>query len=411
MKFRLDLPVLGKRLHRLFPAPLGMHTRHMFAAYLRNSFFVLSAMLVVALSMDLSVYLGRILSVTQGDNVIFQVLYVGWYIAMRSTDQVTEWLPLGCFIGVCWAEIRHTTSRERLSVQLSGRAPTQCLVPLIIFALFAGALEYTLIVYLRPAAVTKQVAAHLGLYGAIFNRDSTPQRVWIAAENGLIHARVDYSSPPVLRDVQLFQVDHNQQLSGIIVAASATPTGNGNSWSFKDGRHAYVKSNSADKSGPAESSEHSLVPVNSSFHSETIELGVNQFWLRYLGISAKYLPNNVFELLGRTDFLPSNEYKTWNQARYSIPITAAGMVLMVGTLAQLLFVNRIGFRALLFVLFSGYAANFLTKLLLVLGNHDWVRPVIAAWIVPLLVITCPCAVYYWIRVAKRSSSVIPTLIM
>ena len=43
-----------------------------------------------------------------------------------------------------------------------------------------GLIEFILIIYLRPAAVMQQTAAHLGHYGEIFDRGPTAGPKWIA---------------------------------------------------------------------------------------------------------------------------------------------------------------------------------------------------------------------------------------
>jgi len=389
----------------MFPAPFGWHTKYVLTAYLRDTFIVMSVVLVVALSIDLSRYLGGVLTAARDDTVLGSALYVGWYLAMRSIDRITEFLPFAVFFGVYWAEILQTMSRERLIVLITGRAPLQCLAPLIWFSLLMGGLELVLVVYLRPAAVMKQSAAHLGEFGQRFDRSLTSEKKWIAAGDSLIQAKIDFSLPPVLHDVRLFRMDSEHRLREIIDARSATPIDDSGLWLFRDGQRRLIEprpgvsSSATQLPKPPEFAEDS---DQFSFARQAIALKIDALWLRYFGIPAKYLPIEIFRAIADVGFAPDSEYRTWAQARFSVPVAAAGMALLAGSLCLMLLASEIRLPVLFAIGVAGFAAHLLTTLFLVLGDHGWIHPVLAGWCVPFLILVCPLVVHRWIKMRNPS---------
>jgi lipopolysaccharide export system permease protein len=386
----------------MFPTPFGLHTKHMFAAYLRDTTLMMSALLVIALSMDLAQYLVGVLTAVRGDSALGSMLYLGWYITLRSTDIVTEFLPLACFFGVFVAEIRHTLSHERLIMLITGRAPFQCLAPLALFAVMIGLIELILIVYLRPAAVMQQTAAHLGHYGDIFDRGPTAGPKWIVAGDTLIRADIEFVSSPQLRKVQIFRMSNEHQLREVIVAASATAVDDGKNWILYDGWRWSLEPGLTASGSPQTPLPDRGAADETRFSSDKIMLDVTPLRLRYFGIEPKYLPDGVFRKLANLALHPNSAFATWAQARLAIPVAAAAMVLMAGTLSLLLLTSEIRFWTIFIVTLAGFVTHLLTRLLLVLGDHGWIYPIMSGWFVPVLLLSGSFAV---MQLARRSNPV------
>jgi lipopolysaccharide export system permease protein len=384
-------------LRQSFSAPFWLHTRYMLKTYWQDSFLITSAVLAVALSMDLSHYLGEVLAADHSGTILGTMFYLGWYIELRSADQIAEFLPLVSFLGVLWAEVRLTTSGERLIILLTGRAPFQCLAPLFIFAAMIGLLEYMLIVHWRPNAVMLQTAAHLGMYGDKFDRDATAQPKWFAAGNDLIRADINFTSPPTLSNIQLFQMAADHRLREVVVATSARPIDGGNNWLFQEGQRWKVNPNGSVSSSALDLPISSPNAVEMSFSSAVMPLNVNPIWLRYFGINARYLPDSVFRILADVNFEPRSEYDTWSQARLSIPVGAGGMVVLAGCLSALLLINEVRLSVIFVLVAVGYLAHFFTKLSLILGDYGWISPVVAGWFVPVVVLLCPLGILGYSR--------------
>src|ERR1700685_3107143 len=105
-------PLLSTVRRRL-PAPLGWHTRTMLSTYARHTFLATCAIIALAVSIDLTLFLSKVLAVVS-EWPRFWGISVAWYVVLRATDFLAELLPLTCFVGVFWAEVVHTLSQERL---------------------------------------------------------------------------------------------------------------------------------------------------------------------------------------------------------------------------------------------------------------------------------------------------------
>jgi lipopolysaccharide export system permease protein len=379
----------------LFPAPLGLHTRHLVAAYARNTFIVLSGVLVIALSIDLATFLSQVLAKDASANFIHQVFHVVWYILLRCIDQITEFLPLACFLGVVWSEIAHTRSGERLLIQLSGRTPHQCLAPLIIFSVIIGTLQAALLIYLRPSAVMAQTAARLGLYGEIFDRSPTLEQKWIRADNIIIHARIEFSAPPALYDVEFYRFNPEGQLQQVVQAASATPVGDDQHWLFNDGESWTLDT----RLPSSDASSEQLADASNGvrFEHVTIRLDIGAPLLSNFGIQSKYLPAAAYRAISRLHFSPDSEFRAWAQARYAFPLDAAAMAVMAGGLSLILVGTEVSFFRTTAIVLAGYFAHLLMRLFLLLASHDWMNPIVAAWLVPAIILAFPALVYYLMR--------------
>jgi lipopolysaccharide export LptBFGC system permease protein LptF len=359
----------------------------MLSAYWANTFLVASVVLAVALSIDLAHYLGAVLDADRNGTLLSRALFVLWYIGIRATDRITEFLPLVCFFGIFSTEIRETRSSHRQVFQIAGRTPVQCLAPLLIFSALAGVCELTLLVYLRPAAVMAQAKARVGEYGVAFNRSTTADRKWIAADDDLVLANIKFSSPPSLRDLRLFRLDNRHQLLEVVDADAATPIAGEKVWLLSNGRRVFESGLSA----------------HSRISTVSISLDIDPLWLSYFGIDAKYLPNDIFNKFESIVFQPDDDFRTWRQARVGIALMSAEMALLAGFLSLLLLATEIRTAALLFVVGSGFAAHILSGALLVLGENGRISPAAAVWPVPIAMLLLPAATYLWLKIISRES--------
>jgi lipopolysaccharide export system permease protein len=371
------------------PAPLGWHTRVMIASYARHTFLVACAILVLALSIDLTLFLTKVVAtVSQWPNLV--VVSLAWYVVLRGTDFLAELLPLACFIGVFWAEIVHTNAQERLIVWLSGRAARQCLVPTLLFGAIVGLMQFSLNVFLRPMAVMTMAADHLGSYGERFDPRPQPHPQWIAVGLDLIQAVIEPGSPPLLRDVRLYRMNDALALRSFHQAKLAKPIDD-HSWVLIDG-HRWTS-----PLGTQESrsfwDQNAFTGDDVPFDKEELDLKLTPAWINAFHINARYLPNDVFSALRRVDFSPNAEFQTWEQARLALCLFCAAMPLLAATLSMLLLPCDIRLGALAIVGVAGYMANSGMKLLILLGEHGYVSPWIAAWAMPaLLLAVCAATV-------------------
>lgn len=377
------------QLRQLVPAPFGCHTRFVFAAYFRDTFLLLSIVLIVAISIDLTKQISGILSVVSADTLFDRTLFIGWYLVLRAADRAAEFLPFACFFGVLWAEMQQTLSGERLAVSISGRAPMQCLIPLVLFAVLSGFLQFVLLVFLRPAAVMEQTVLRVGEYGQTFDRSKVSQPEWIVAGDNLVRANIEFTSPPVLHNVRIIQFDSNRKVRSIVDADYAAPIAGEKLWVAHDGHLRKVQSGDL---------------IQTTFTEKQISLDIDPLWLRYFGIGAQYLPNDIFNALGRVRFSPDSDYRTWAQARFGIPVTTAAMVTLAGALSLLFLALEIRLTPLAGIVLAGYGAFIGDGIMLVFGQHGWLHPILAVWIAPFVVLIFPIAFFNLLRLVRGPNS-------
>jgi lipopolysaccharide export LptBFGC system permease protein LptF len=371
------------RLRRALPAPFGWHTRHMLREYARHALMALSALITIALLIDLTFFLGKVLAAAPEAAGWRAAAHLVWYMTLRSADFLAELLPLACFLGVLWCEINQTLTRERVIVWLSGRTPLQCLTPILLFGVAIGAAQLALNIWLRPAAVMTQAAAGLGAYGERFSRALTAQTRWLTAGQDLIEARILFAGPE-LRDLRLYRMDAAHRLVELIDAESAAPAPDGRGWVLRNGWRAPVGANAFRLDDPAAAARPPQ-RADQRFAEAVVDIKVDPRWLATLGINARYLRDATFRGLRNADFPSRGEYRTWAHARYAMSFFTAGMALLASCLALLLIPYRLRLWPLLLIALVGYAAHILMKLFLVLGDHDRIAPSLAAWGAPAIV--------------------------
>jgi lipopolysaccharide export system permease protein len=378
-------------VRRMLPAPLGWHTRTMLSTYARHTFLATCAIIALAVSIDLTLFLPKVLAVVS-EWPAFWGISVAWYVVLRASDFLAELLPLTCFVGVFWAEVVHTLSQERLVVWLSGRAVQQCLVPVLLFGAMVGVTELALNIYLRPLAVMQMAVDHLGSYGERFDPRPLPDPQWLAAGRDLIQAVVEPGSPPVLHEVKVYRLDDSLALASFYQAKLAKPLDD-HTWLLLDGARwtsPLVENRPAlnlDEGNPV------VAEQETPFVQEKLDLTIAPVWINNVRTEPRYLTNDVFSALGKVKFSPDSEFRTWAQARYSLSLFGLALPLLAAVLSMLLLATDVSLPALCIVALSCYVANSAMKLFILLGEHDYLSPVVAGWTVPVfLLVLCAIAV-------------------
>lgn len=384
---------------RLVVAPFGQHTRYMLRNYGRHTFVVVIAFLAIALGIDLSPRMSRVLAAQPPVEGFAAVVRIAWYSVLRSADILTRLFPITCFLGIAWSEIAHTRSRERVIIWNSGRSPAQCLAPVLLFGVLAGAVQVSLDCYIRPVAVAAQIAARWGDYGEQLDRSLSDKVNWMAARSDILSARVGYGPPPVLHDATIYHFRPDGRLQEIIVARAATPAGELGRWRLYDSR-AWDLSDT-DEAQAFAAGDPTPGPEDRAgrlVKEREIALGVDPLWLTYMGIHAKLLPQDVLLALAKphSDMYPIAPYLAWKHIRTAQAVLPTAMALFSATLS-IFFLAVYGTRAeaLLGIALAGYLAHLAIKVVVFLGEHDHIGPLAAAWFVPALLI-CVSVVILWL---------------
>jgi lipopolysaccharide export system permease protein len=391
------------RVRRIRLAPAGWHTRYMLRSYFRYTLMVTSGLLLVALTIDLAPGLTYILESRPDAAGLQAVPLVAWYLVLRSADILAKNLPLTIYLAILWCELAHTYSSERIAVGVSGRSPLQCLTPALVLGVIFGCFQLTLDLWLRPAAVMEQSREHLGNFGERFDRRPTPTIRWIKFGNDLVSARIDYGPPPSLRDVTLYRLEFDGQPHEVAIAKTAVPGTSPSTWVLADGFYwDWIKNQTLPTAtgGSQASAEPSAAH---EFALREISLDLDPLWLSNLNIDGKYLPQPILQSLASSNSpgVPTSDFRTWLQVRYARGLYVLGMVLLAASLGQIALYRLPPLYSLLGMVLAGYFTTVAVKVFEILGEQGAVPPIIAGWLIPVLLICCAAIVQ--LRVSNRVS--------
>jgi len=354
--------------------PFGTYTRTLILAQLGHIGTVVTALLIIALTLDIAPSVERILEQAGPLGTTGLVVYMLRYVLLRACDNLGTLLPLACFMGVCWSEIMLTQSRERIAIWNGGRTPLQSLMPLAVLGIVLGGMQVTALMVLRPTAVAAQIEEGIGSYGRRFDRSLKAERRWITLPGHMVQARIDYRNARLV-DVQIFELSDEGRMTGRIEAASAEPDGTPGHWLLRQGSRWIA---------PAEGT---LPPAGGPavvrFAEERIVLPLDPLWVRYLGIEPRYLTQDVLSELARRSLIDDPSYRTWWHVRLAQAILPFGMMLMASALAVRLIAQRTAFKPTLLVGLAGYFLHVSNNFVVWLGHYGQLNPALAAWIMPL----------------------------
>lgn len=369
-------PALPARRFAL--VPFGAYTRLITLAHARHIATVVTALMIIALTLDLAPRAERIAAQSADRSVIGLVVHFLWYLALRIVDLAGNLMPLGCFMGLYWSEITLTQLRERIVIANGGRTPLQTLMPLVLLGLIFGALQVTLLMVARPAAVATQIASSLGEYGKRFDRSLKPDDWrWLTlfprtgsgpVSGHMVRARIDYRAARLV-EPQLFAFSADGRLVGRLEAAEGVPAGPG-LWRFVSGSRW-------------DAAEGTTTGTSRRFAEEVIALPLDPLWLTTVGIDARYLPQATLAALAETPGLPEGaSYRSWWHVRIGQVILPFGMMVIASALAMTLIGQRTAFRPMILIGLAGYFLYVATNIVVWLGEYGQVPPLVAAWAMP-----------------------------
>jgi lipopolysaccharide export system permease protein len=363
------------------------YTRYMLAGYLRRLILIAAVLLTIALTIDLWPQIGSVAG-NQDDAVPVVLWHIARFAALRTPGLLAPLLPFACFLAVAWTETAYTHAGERLFTWNSGRSPVLCLPASIIFGLIVGMADFTADAVLGPIAMRVQMTERLGSDGQRLDRGRAGNIQWIARPDGLLRTEIVYGPPPELRFVTFFKLDVDGKLVEVDQAARATQVRDTSGWRLENGtlwtawapsdRHTVPPD--PDATGPGQ-----MTP----FDTRVLPLDLDPLWLSVYGIEPQYLPLATLNALKQTDRPPQSHglFRTRLQALYSDFALPAAMALFAASLSLLLQAHRVTAQAVIGTLVAGYLAHSATKALLVLGENGYLAPTVAAWAVPVALLT------------------------
>ena len=365
-------------------APFGRHTRYVFLSYIRHALVIASALLSVAFAVDLTPQVAKALGTLSGFPAIEKIL---WLALLRAGDLLPRFIPLASFLGVLWTEIVLTLSRERILIWNTGRSPFHCLVPAILLSIVLGALQFVGDAYVRPAAAAIQVEQHLGTLADTFDRSLSPKQYWIAAGDDLLLSRLEYSTPPVLHDLTLYRLDKNGRLREVDNASSAIPGKTEDSWILRDGSYWAIPPESATGSAAVPLLTRGTKASAIKFSERPVDLRLAPVMVSETGIYLEYLPPRLLAALasaaaksgGNTSYMARLDYIYGNAAM------PGAMALLAAALCFLFFSYGAPLGVQLAMLPAGYAGHLAMKTFYLMGEHEYLSPMWAAWSAPVAI--------------------------
>ncbi|MCZ0732949.1 LptF/LptG family permease [Phreatobacter sp. AB_2022a] len=375
--------------------PLGTFTRTIALAHARHLATVITALLIVALTLDVAPRADRILASAPDQGLFGLVRHLVAYIALRLADLTGTLLPLGSFLGLFWSEVTLTQTRERVVIWNGGRSPLQALVPLALVGVVCGLVQVASIGLFRPLAVAYQIEHGIGEYGRRFDRSLKAEPRWITLDNQMVRARLDYRQSRLV-EPEVFEVSPDGRLVARIAARGAVAAGNG-IWTFSDGSRWTAPR----PGGPA--------PAGADdarwFDTEAVALPLDPLWLANHGIDARYLPQaTLAALASRGDSVPdAASYSTWWHVRVAQILLPFGMMVLASALAMTLVPHRLAFGALMTIGLTGYFLHVATNIFVWIGEYGRFPAVFAAWGMPLAMIAAAFVLLVRLERAGRSS--------
>jgi lipopolysaccharide export LptBFGC system permease protein LptF len=384
-------------LRDIYLAPLGRHTRYMLACYLRHIFIMAAILLAIALTIDLWPQF-HLVAKGHGLGAVFSVVR---FAMLRTPGLVAPFFPFATYLGVVWTEVVHSQSGERMLVWNSGRSPIECLIPVVLLSVMLGAFEFVTDAYLGPAAMAVQMRERFGLDGQRLDRTRTGDNHWIALPNGLLSTEIRYEPPSILRHLTFYKRDAGGHVVEVDMAPVADRLPGTNVWVMRGGRYwtpelAENDANSDIAIGIA--GTETMIP----FVKRTVSLSLNPVWLGVYGIETQYLPLPVLRTLARIDAppMPKGLYRTRLNVLYGEALLPGAMALLAASLSMLFLSYKPPAASIVNIVFAGYLAHFGTKACLLMGQNDYMPPVLAGWLVTGALCTATIAV---LRVGGRQS--------
>lgn len=379
MKVRVFFPLgTGPQILRI---AFGVYSSYLFRQHLRHSSIVAAALLSLALTIDLIPQLPLLLIAAGGGGAsIHDVLSL---LIFRAADLLPRFLPLSVFLGVLWTEVALTSSRERLLVWNSARAPSRFFAPVIAIAVVFGLAQFEFDNLGRPAAMSAQIQSHLGSLGQMYDRRPSTESNWFSAGSDLVRARVQYA-PVILHDVTLYRFDETWRLTEIDTAQRMVPDKNWNAWRLFEGETWAFGS----KPGAASTGAHDVPtlrdPVTYKFSERKLVVALDPVWVGVWGIGPEYLSRSALTALARVnhDAQTNSLFRTRIELNWANATMPGAMALLASVLAVFLLPYRVQFIRAFGAGLVGYAAHLAMRIAVLFGEHGLLSPAFAAWLVP-----------------------------
>ncbi|HUO90711.1 MAG TPA: LptF/LptG family permease, partial [Rhizomicrobium sp.] len=252
--------------------------------------------------------------------------------------------------------------------------------------------------YLGPASMAVQMKERWGLDGQRLDRTRWSVPSWIALPDGLLRAEIEFGPPSVLHNVAYFRRDAHGSLLEAETASVARRRPGTNLWVLQNG-HTW-------NSGQRPSGEQPALAIASSneqmlpFATRTVRLDIDPLWLTIYGLEAQYISLGTLQALVHSDrdLESVRRYRARLNVLYGETILPGTMGLLAASLSMVFLAYGVTMRSLVGIGFTGYMAHFATKACLLMGQTGYMRPRVAGWSVPIILLVATAAV---LAIAQR----------
>ncbi|TCL01531.1 lipopolysaccharide export LptBFGC system permease protein LptF [Shimia isoporae] len=346
----------------MLQAYTGTAVRMIMRSYLQSVGFVMFALLVIALSIDLTKTLESLRAKAETSGTpLWQILLP--YMSYRAADILTRLLGTACVIGGFVAALLRHLRREDDVLAAAGMSPRFHFTALLAVAAIAGAVQFSFQNWVRPAAVQAQIDAQLGRYGQWFGEASLSGK-WIVGDNMAIRATVMRGKEGQLLDLKIFDGLAAPSLTRIIAADSAVPSPGQNQWLLKN--------------VTVWSQETAFAPSQSK--ELIIQLPTNAAQIGWFDIHGFYLPNAIARRIAELEDTPAASDAATTLAFRKASLILPGVLIFLGaSLAQAGISGRRLNPPRLFALAAiGYLTVVIVKSFWILGINGKIAPQLAA---------------------------------
>lgn len=367
-----------------------IETRFVTKMYLQRLTILALVTISIVVALDISANIEGVINSGTDSPGTLSLGRVVYYSLLRASFVAPSVLLFAGVWGVVWAEYSLATSRERIMLFSCGKAYLPALVPALLVGSMVGLLHFAISGFVKPATIELESATTHRSYGLKFDRPARSKPEWISGSNFIIQARVEIVEDARLRQVYAFDFDQNGNLQRIIRADQARPALTPDRWTFHKGTVSDFPI------APGEAKGRRRKPEEFRFDILEIDLPLSPLWLENFGVLPILLPQPLLHAIIRQGGLVPDRYKyemTVNE-RYASILYCIATVLLSAHLAMTRFKpTMMPYRALSVAL-VGFAAYFFFSITLMLGHHNYIPVLVAAWSIPVLTILLLAALVY-----------------
>jgi len=375
----------------------GRETRYVAKIYLQRTFIFAFVALAVILSLDVATIPSAVMSDRLEVHGLRGFPRLAYYMFLRATYVLPSILPISVIMGIVWTEFVLAGGNERVMIFNSGRPPVYSLIPALLVGILIGIFQYGALAYGRPISVELHGLSKIRYYGPKMRRPHTTDRKWIATDNTVVYARVEFKTDFRLLEVVVYKISEQGTLETIISAASAEPTDTLGVWNFNSGTEWHF-------SPAADGLLRQEDRTETNFKNLQIEMSLHPVWVENIDVDPPKLRQRDLKILAsNAPGIPKGfSYQTAYQERFASFFTTIGISLLAASLCFVMLTSGANVSASLKIGLYGYCVHVSSVLFILLGQYGYLPAIVAVWTLPILFIFVSAIILYIHHAKGRS---------